>query len=145
MTTPTVAKRKLQDATHCPAGDRYCDYAIGLRPSGRVVDRYGDLIQYVYHPGIEPGEACWNVAMSAVTIDGHRRKCYDSYGTYMFNVKEDTDTYCNPDEQDYCRCRPREYIPESYAYGDICEPCWIQRGLVVTVGYMPCNHRGAGK
>lgn len=153
MTTPTVAKRKLQDATRCSDGDPYCDYSVRVYPSGTTRDRQParppgacrcrwcaapNILHYHYDPGIEPGSACWRTSMEIITVDGHRTINRDNYGTYIFNFRDGPD--CVPDSEGYCRCFPREYQPVRYYEGDICDLCWIKLGLINGIGRYACKH-----
>lgn len=156
MTTPTVAKRTLRDATHCSAGDPYCDYSVAIYPSGTALERQTDrpsgtcrcrwcvapnVVNYHYDPGVDPGSACWRISMWTITVDGHRTVSRDNYGTYLFNFRDDRD--CLPDSGGYCGCFPRDYRPEPYYEGDICDTCWIKLGMVRGIGLHGCNHGGA--
>lgn len=130
MQNTTVAKRKLLDAVTCPNGDFDCEYNPGIYPRGWVFDENGDLVRYTRSGSVEPGNLQWVISMTTVTIDGHCRESQDNYGTYIFNIKDDEGGICQPNEEGFCRCQPRDYWPEPYHIGDICETCWIKYGVI---------------
>lgn len=130
MTTATGTT--LQDATHLHLIDD---------PLRLVVTSQGDLVRMSYcdwyaYPDEQLGFFFIHPA-AEYTVDGVPYFRGNGNQMHMFTLKEADDCWSDSDEIDEegtCICGPVDYVPKSYAYGEIDEDAWLKHGIVIGKG-----------
>lgn len=132
MPTKSVAT-ELQDASRTWGVERQ------IQPLRSFRDSYGDLLT----GAILDGDLFFNYR-TAYEVDGIPYPPEGSpHSAAIYNWRPASSCYTSPEDLDgngNCNCQPRGDSRVAAIDGDVCETCWLRRGVLVGVKSWNCPH-----
>ena len=120
MTTKSVAN-ELLDARDL--------YFVWVSPHG--TEQVGPDVVFIREEELD-GEILRFTSMAyPYEVDGIRYpEQMNGNSRHIISIRDDQRSWCQPDDNGFCRCVPAEYQPLPHSRGEICEPCWLVFAVV---------------